>query len=71
MSESQNIMFARSLTGAEKSYLWQHVFRYAGVEGTTAQEQFKRLVEYVLNFLTGESDIEQAVFAKAMAVFGS
>ena len=30
--------FAHSLTKKEKTYLWDHVFRYAGVEGTTAEE---------------------------------
>ena len=71
MSETQNRTFVRSLTDAERRYLWEHVYRYVGVEGTTVQDQFNRLVEYVLNFLTGESDIEQAIFAKAMTVFGS
>jgi len=30
--------FAHSLTKKEKTYLWDHVFRYAGVQGTTAEE---------------------------------
>jgi len=69
--------FAQSLTKKEKSYLWDHVYRYAGVEGTTAEEhqscnessfgfQFGRLVEYVLNFLTGDCELEKKIFAKAL-----
>ena len=61
--------FVRSLTGAEKTYLWSHVFRYAGVEGVSAKEQFARLIMYVLNFFNGDSDIEKRVFAKALQMF--
>ena len=62
--------FAATLTHAEKKYLWAHVHRYAGLEGSTAKEQFQRLVEYVLNFLDGDSEIETKIFAKAMKAFG-
>ena len=58
--------FAQSLTKKEKSYLWDHVYRYAGVEGTTAEDQFGRLVEYVLNFLDGDCKLEKKIFAKAL-----
>ena len=61
--------FAKSLTKQEKTYLWEHVFRYAGVEGTTATEQFERLIEYVLNFLDGDSEMEKKIFAKALKMF--
>jgi len=72
--------FAQSLTKKEKSYLWDHVYRYAGVEGTTAEEhqscnessfgfQFGRLVEYVLNFLTGDCELEKKIFAKALKMY--
>ena len=58
--------FAHSLTKKEKSYLWDHVYRYAGVEGTTAEDQFGRLVEYTLNFLDGDCELEKKIFAKAL-----
>jgi hypothetical protein len=61
--------FVRSLTVAEKAYLWEHVNRNAGVEGVSAQEQFARLIEYVLNFLDGGAPIQKRVFAKAMKMF--
>ena len=61
--------FADTLTRAEKTYLWGHVHRYAGVQGVTAKEQFQRLVEYVLNFLNGDSEIETKIFTKAMKAF--
>ena len=61
--------FAATLTRAEKTYLWDHVHRYAGVENSTAKEQFLRLVEYVLNFFDGDSEIETKIFAKAMKAF--
>ena len=78
--KSQIQAFARSLTKQEKTYLWDHVFRYAGVEGTTATEQFERLIEYVLNFLEtkagtapalvdGDSEMEEKIFAKALKMF--
>ena len=63
---SQIQAFAKSLTKQEKTYLWDHVFRYSGVEGTTATEQFERLIEYVLNFLDGDSEMEEKIFAKAL-----
>ncbi len=72
----QQIAFVRSLTRGEKKYLWDHVFRYAGVEDTTTKEQFAQIIMYVLNFLTGDSDIrnsfliEKRIHAKAMAMFG-
>ena len=62
--------FAATLSHAEKKYLWGHVHRYAGVENSTAKEQFQRLVEYVLNFFDGDSEIERSIFAKAMKAFG-
>ena len=61
--------FTKTLTNQEKSYLWDHVFRYAGVEGTTATEQFERLIEYVLNFLDGSSEMEEKIYAKALKMF--
>ena len=39
---------------------------HEGVEGTTAKEQFKRLIQYVLNFLTGESEMEEKIYNKAL-----
>ena len=42
---------------------------HAGVQGTTAKEQFQRLIEYVLNFLDGDSDMETSIFAKALAMY--
>ena len=66
---SQTEAFVKTLTKSEKSYLWDHVFRYAGVEGSTAKEQFAKLVEYVLNFLDGESKMETSIFGKAMKMF--
>jgi len=68
-SEQKRREFVRSLTGSEKTYLWEHVFRYAGVEGVSAKEQFARLIEYVLNFLGGEGTMEKRVFAKAMKMY--
>ena len=67
--KSQIQAFAKSLTKQEKTYLWNHVFRYAGVEGTTSTEQFEQLIEYVLNFLDGESEMEEKIFAKALKMF--
>ena len=64
-----NQAFAKTLTKQEKSYLWNHVHRYAGVEGTTAQEQFARLIEYVLNFLNGDSEMEENITAKALKMY--
>ena len=61
--------FVRSLTVAEKTYLWSHVLRYAGVDGVSAKEQFARLVEYVLNFLGGDAPIEKRIFEKALQKF--
>lgn len=69
MSQIQE--FTKSLTKKEKSFLWDHVHRYAGVEGTTAKEQFGKLVEYVLNFLDGDTDVERAIFNKALRMFPS
>ena len=62
MSSPQIEAFAKSLTKQEKSYLWDHVFRYAGVEGTT-------VIEYVLNFLDGSSEMEEKIYAKALKMF--
>ena len=64
-----NDKFARSLTVAERKYLWAHVFRYDGVGGVSATEQFQNLITYVLNFLAGESDMEKKIFAKALEMF--
>jgi hypothetical protein len=61
--------FVKSLTALEKRYVWEHVYRYAGVEGVSADEQLKRPIEYVLNFLGGVATIEKRVFAKAMKMF--
>ena len=58
--------FAKSLTRGERKYLWDHVHRYAGVEGISAKEQFQRLVAYVLNFLGGDTKIEKKIYAKAL-----
>ena len=69
MSDQKIQAFVKTLTKTEKQYLWDHVFRYSGVEGTTAKEQFKRLIEYVLNFLDGDSEIEKKIFTKAMMAF--
>ena len=68
-SPQQQHQFVRSLTGGEKSYLWSHVFRYAGAEGMTAQEQFGKIIMYVLNFLNGEGDIDKRIYAKALKMF--
>ena len=64
--------FVRSLTPTEKTYLWGHVYRYAGVGGSSAKEQFKKLISYVLQFLSGESedhDVAKRVYTKALAMF--
>ena len=61
--------FVKTLTKAEREFLWAHVFRYAGVEGTTAKEQFKKLISYVLNFLDGSGEMEQKIYAKALQAF--
>ena len=78
MNKAKIQAFAKSLTKAERRYLWAHVYRYThefhntrkwvheGVEGTTAKEQFERLIQYTLNFLDGDSRIEKAIFSKAM-----
>ena len=66
---SQTEAFVKTLTKSEKSYLWDHVFRYQGVEGSTVTEQFAKLIEYVLNFLNGDSKMETAIFGKAMKMF--
>jgi len=64
----RNTNFLESLTEAERKYLYAHVFRYDGVQGVSAKEQFKVLPMYVLNFLDGECDIEEAIFKKAMKI---
>ena len=69
MSSQQQRKFARSLTVAERKYLWAHVFRYSGIEGVSAKDQFAQLIMYVLNFLNGDSGIEKRIFAKAMNMF--
>ena len=61
--------FAHSLTKKEKTYLWDHVHRYAGVEGISAGDQFGRLIEYVLNFLDGDYELEKKIFAKALKMY--
>ena len=61
--------FAKSLTKKERMYLWDHVRRYAGVEGTSAKEQFARLIEYVLNCLNGDSNMEKNIYAKALKMY--
>ena len=68
-----NKQFVKSLTRAERKYLWAHVHRYDGVEGISAKEHFQQLVLYVLNFLTedsgGESKIELKLYNKALKAF--
>ena len=71
MSSERVQAFAKSLTKKERRYLWSHVYRYAGVEGVTASEQFERLIEYVLNFLDGSSKMETAIYAKALKMFST
>ena len=66
---SQQREFDRSLTVAERTYLWAHVYRYNGIDGVSAKDQFAQLIMYVLNFLNGESAIEKRIFAKAMTMF--
>ena len=63
---AQQKKFLRSLTKPEKNYLFSHVVRYDGVEGVTAEEQFKELISYVLNFLTGDHELEIMIYKKAM-----
>ena len=58
-TEEQIQAFAHTLTEKERRDLWSHVHRYAGLDGTTAKEQFGRLIEYVLNFYDPESTIYQ------------
>ena len=70
MSNPKIKEFVKTLTKAERTFLWDHVHRYAGVEGTTASEQFQRLIEYVLNFLTGDTPKEKSIFEKALTMFG-
>ena len=62
--------FAATLSRAEKRYLLNRVHRYSGLDGSTAKEQFQRIVEYVLNFLDGDSEVERSIFAKTMKAFG-
>ena len=64
-----NGQFIKSLTRAERIYLWAHVHRYSGVEGITAKQHFKQLILYVLNFLTGDSEIEAKLYKKALKIF--
>ena len=59
-----NTEFTNSLTRAEKQFLWSHVYRYADEKGV--ERKFARLVEYVLNFLTGNSKIENQIYVKAI-----
>ena len=68
-TQQQKDTFVHSLTSGEKNYLWSHIFRYAGVEGMTAPEQFDQIIMYVLNFLDGEANIEQRIYAKALLMF--
>ena len=69
MVTTHETAFVKSLTVAEKDYLWSHVFRYDGVDGVSAKEQFEKLVEYVLNFLDGTSTVEQSIYNKALKSF--
>ena len=39
--------FRKTLTNKEHKYLYNHVWRYDGVQGVSAKEQFKQLIEYV------------------------
>ena len=39
--------FRKTLTKKELKYVYNHVWRYDGVEGVSAQEQFHKLIEYV------------------------
>ena len=64
----RNCTFLESLTEAERKYVYAHIFRYDGVQGVSAKEQFKVIPMYVLNFLDGECDIEEAIFKKAMKI---
>ena len=64
----RNVEFLESLTEAERKYVYAHIFRYDGVQGVSAKEQFKVIPMYVLNFLDGECDIEEAIFKKAMKI---
>ena len=57
--------FVKTLTKKEREYVWDHVYRYVGVEGSTAAEQFARLIEYVLFWFDGSSTI----FGKALKMF--
>ena len=54
---------------------------FSATQGTTATEQFERLIGYVLNFLEtkagyttpalvdGDSEMEEKIFAKALKMF--
>ena len=42
--------FAHSLTKKEKTYLWDHVHRYAGVEGISAEEHQSCNTKAALDF---------------------
>ena len=64
----RNCKFLESLTEAERKYVFAHIWRYDGVQGVSAKEQFKVIPMYVLNFLDGECDIEKAIFKKAMKI---
>ena len=39
--------FRKTLTNKEHKYLDNHVWRYDGVDGVSAKEQFHKLIEYV------------------------
>jgi len=69
MPSSKEQTFVNSLTRDEKNYLWDHIYRYDGVQGISAKEQFEKIISYVLNFLDGTSDIEQRIYAKALEMF--
>ena len=60
--------FVNKLTNAERTYLWDHVYRYSGVEGVPAAQQFQRLIEYVFNFLDGSSKMEKGIWNKALGM---
>ena len=61
VQQQKNRKFAKSLTRAERKFLWAHVHMYDGVEGVSAQEQFKKLPQYVLNFFPEDGGGESAI----------
>ena len=65
----QQLAFVDSLTTVEKEYLWGHILRYAGIEGSTKEEQFGQIIMYVLNFFNEDDDMHQRIYAKALQMF--